>query len=392
MNIRLWLGLILSLLGMFLSSWIVIPSPNFTLLPLAVGSPEISPVLIIGNSIALLLSFSHRKRRLLSSIAVGCSLIGIMLSSIPLLQLPATIQQADAQMQSVLSNLQIPTHIQAKMRSRPFVLGDLFIGLPKPKVRHQHQMFAGADGTPLSLEIYQPMTSGSHPAIITIYGGAWRSGEPTQNAKFNSYMTAQGYTVVAIDYRHTPRYRFPAQLQDVQAALQFVIQQAANYQIDSQRIAVMGWSAGAHLALLAAYQSNIIPIRAVINYYGPTNLTEGYYDPPSPDPINTKAVLEVFLGGTPSQVLTQYKSASPINYVKPGLPPTLSIYGDRDHLVKPIFGQQFYDRLRATNNTAILIKIPWAEHAFDAVFQGMGNQIALYYTERFLAWALWASP
>jgi acetyl esterase/lipase len=388
MNIRLWLELILSLLGLFLSSWIVIPSPNFALLPLAVGSPEISPVLIIGNSIALMLSFSHRKQRLLSRIAVGCSLTGIIFSSIPLLQLPTTIQQADAQMQTVLSNVQIPAEIQAKMRSRPFVLTDLFIGLPKPKVRHQHQMFAGADGTPLSLEIYQPMTSGYHPAIVTIYGGAWRSGEPTQNATFSSYMTAQGYTVVAIDYRHTPRYRFPAQLEDVQAALKFVIQQAANYEIDTTRIAVMGWSAGAHLALLAAYQSNTIPIRAVISYYGPTNLAAGYYDPPSPDPIDTKAVLETFLGGTPSQVLTQYKLASPVNYVKPNLPPTLLIQGDRDHLVKPIFGQRFYDRLRATGNKAILIKIPWAEHAFDAVFQGMGNQIALYYTERFLASAL----
>jgi len=352
-----------------------------------VGSPEISPVLVVGNCIALLLSFSYKKRYLLSRVAVGCSLIGIILSSIPLLQLPTTIQQADAQMQTLLGNLQIPAEIQAKMRPHPFGLADLFMGLSQPKVRHQHLMFAAADGTPLSLEVYQPPTSGDHPAIVTIYGGAWRSGEPTQHVNFNTYIAAQGYTVVAIDYRHAPRHLFPAQLQDVQAALQFIIQQAANYEIDSTRIAVMGWSAGAHLALLAAYQSNTIPIRAVIDYYGPTNLGDGYYDPPSPDPINTKAVLEAFLGGTPSQVPTQYKLASPINYVKPNLPPTLLIYGDRDHLVKPFFGQQFYDRLRATNNTAILIRLPWAEHAFDSVFQGMGNQVALYYTERFLAWA-----
>jgi acetyl esterase/lipase len=201
-------------------------------------------------------------------------------------------------------------------------------------------------------------------------------------------MTAQGYTVVAIDYRHAPRYRFPAQLQDVQAALQFILQQAANYEIDPTRIAVMGWSAGAHLASLAAYQPNTTPFRAVINYYGPTNLLQGYNEPPSPDPINTKAVLTAFLGGSPQQVATQYNLASPVNYVKSNLPPTLLIYGDRDHLVKPIFGQQLYQRLRATGNTAILIKIPWAEHSFDSVFAGMSNQIALYYTERFLAWAL----
>lgn len=382
------LGLILSLLGLFLSSWIIIPAPNFTLLPLAVGSPEISPILLIGNLIALLLSFTAKKQLLLRRIAIGFSLSGILLSSLPLLQLPSTIQQADAQMQPLLSNLQIPADLQAKMRPHPFVLADLFTGFAKPKVRHHQQNFAAADGTPLNLEIYQPLTTGKHPAIVTIYGGAWRSGEPAQKATFNQYMAAQGYTVVAIDYRHAPKYRYPAQIQDVQAALNFILQQAANYEIDSNRIAVMGWSAGAHLALLAAYQPDTTPIRAVVNYYGPTNLLQGYKEPPSPDPINTKAVLTAFLGGSPEEVETQYKLASPINYVKSNLPPTLLIYGDRDHLVKPIFGQQLYQRLQAKGNTAIWINIPWAEHSFDSVFQGMSNQIALYYTERFLAWAL----
>jgi acetyl esterase/lipase len=384
MNIRLWLGLILSSIGLFLSSWIVIPPPNLTLLPLAVGSPEISPILLIGNSIALLLSFSSKKRR----VAVSLSVMGIILSSIPLLQLPSTIQQAETQMQTVLGNLQIAADVKAKMRPRPFVLADLFTGIPQPKVRQQSLTFAAADGTPLSLEIYQPLKTGYYPAIVTIYGGAWQRGKPTQNATFNRYMTAQGYTVVAIDYRHAPRHRFPAQLEDVQAALQLIVQQAATYEIDPTRIAVMGWSAGAHLAMLAAYQLNTIPIRAVISYYGPINLYKGYDDPPSPDPINTKAVLETFLGGSPKQLPALYKSASPINYVRPNLPPTLLIYGDHDHLVKPVFGEQLYEDLRATGNKAIFIHIPWAEHAFDAVFQGISNQIALYYTERFLAWAL----
>ncbi|QLE58850.1 alpha/beta hydrolase [Nostoc sp. TCL26-01] len=385
---KLWLGLILSFIGLFLSIWIVIPAPNFTLLPLAVGSPEISPILIIGNSIALLLSFSQSKYFLLSRIAVSCSLLALILSCIPLWQLPTTIQQAQTQMQAVLGNWQIPADLQAKMRPRPFVLADLFTGLAKPKVRQSSHTFAAADGTPLSLEIYQPMVTGRYPAIAAIYGGAWQRGKPTQNARFNSYIAAQGYTVVAIDYRHAPRYRFPAQLQDVAAALQFMIQQAETYEIDPTRIAVIGWSSGGHLATLAAYQLNNIPIRAVINYYAPTNLLQGYTDPPSPDPINTKAVLQALLGGSPEQVPTLYQEASPINHVKPNLPPTLLIYGDRDHLVKSIFGQQLYQRLQATGNKAIFLKIPWAEHSFDAVFNGMGNQIALYHIERFLAWAL----
>lgn len=387
MDLQLWLGLILSLIGLFLSIWIVIPSPNFTLLPLGVITPEISPVLLIYNAIALLLSL-FRGQNVISYVAIGCSLIGIGLSSIPLWQLSSTIQQVEYQMQNELENLQIPADIQAKMRPQPFVLSDLLTGIKQPNVRQHSVSFAAIDGTPLSLEIYQPPHNGFYPAIIAIYGGAWQKGKPTQNYQFNRYIAAQGYIVVAIDYRHAPRHRFPAQLQDVQTALQLIVEQAATYEIDPHRIAVVGWSAGAHLAMLLAYQSNTIPIRAVINYYGPTDLHKSYDDPPSPDPINTKAVLNTFLGGSPSQLPAVYDLASPVSYVKSNLPPTLLIYGDRDHLVKSIFGQQFYDDLRAVGNKAILINLPWSEHSFNAVFLGLGNQIALYYIERFLVWAI----
>jgi acetyl esterase/lipase len=386
-----WFSLALSGLGLFLSSWIVIPAPTFSLLPLAVGAPEISPLLLLGNVFLLGFALLQRQRKLIRFITISCSIIAIVLSSIPLIQLPTTLQQADSRMQTALGAnylTQIAPVQIAQMRARPVVITDFITGLPTSTVQRHHQVFSPGNGTNLELEIYRLNSTGLHPAIITIYGGAWQRGEPNQHALFNSYMAAQGYTVVAIDYRHAPRYRFPIQIQDVQAALQWINQNAARYNIDTTRMALVGWSAGAHLALLAAYQTDTIPVRAVVNYYGPTNLTAGYYDPPFPDPIDTKAVLEAFLGGSPAQFPQRYESASPIRYVKPGLPPTLLIYGSRDHVVKPIFGQQLYDQLQTTDNTAVLIALPWAEHAFDAIFQGLSNQIALYHTERFLAWVL----
>jgi acetyl esterase/lipase len=205
-------------------------------------------------------------------------------------------------------------------------------------------------------------------------------------------MAAQGYTVVAIDYRHAPEHRFPTQIEDVQAALAWIRDRAATYSIDPGRMALVGWSAGAHLAMLAAYEPGALPIRAVVSYYGPVNLAAGYYDPPVPDPIDTTAVLESFLGGNPKQLPELYQRASPVFAVRPGLPPTLLIYGQRDHIVQLSYGQQMYERLTRSGNPAALIAIPWAEHAFDAVFRGPSNQIALYYTERFLAWALRPNP
>lgn len=386
MKIALWIGVALSGLGLFLSSWIVIPPPTFFWLPLAVGAPEISPLLLLGNLLVLLL---QARRHLLGRIAIVWSLCAIIFSSLPLLQLPETLQQANTRFQTALGAAAldaIPGDQQALMRSDPVVLTDLVTGLSIPVVPAEHQAFSAVDGTRLGLEIYRPATSGLHPGIVTIYGGAWQSGDPKQHADFSAYMVAQGYTVVAIDYRHAPRYRFPAQIQDVQAALDWIAQNAIAYSIDTDRIALVGWSAGAHLALLAAYQMQTLPVRAVVGYYGPTNLTAGYQDPPQPDPIHTRDILEAFLGGSPTQLPQSYRLASPVNFVKPDLPPTLLMYGNRDHVVKPIFGQQLYDLLRAQQNTAVLIALPWSEHAFDAIFRGLGNQIALYYTERFLAW------
>lgn len=390
-KIQHWMKLSLSSLGLFLSSWIVIPAPTFSLLPLGVGAPEISPLLLAGNLLLLGFSLLQRPRSRLRRLAIASSACAIVLSSLPLLQLPAAVNRADAQMRSALGadySTRLTAAEKTKMRPHPVVFTDLVRGLPTAQPRRDRQSFAARDGTALDLEIYRSNTTGLHPVIVTIYGGGWQSGEPTEHAQFHAYLANQGYTVVAIDYRHAPRYQFPTQLEDVQSALLWLRQHAATYEIDLSRVALMGWSAGAHLALLTAYQTNALPIRAVVSYYGPTNLTAGYYDPPVPDPIDTRSVLEAFLGGSPAQFPRRYELASPIHHVKPGVPPSLLIYGDRDHLVKSMFGQQLYQRLRDTGNTAVLISLPWSEHSFDAVFNGLGNQIALYYTERFLAWAL----
>ena len=393
------LGLLLVGVGLFLSLWIVLPAPTLFLLPLGVGAPELSPALLGFNALVFLLlglqkaiwGRSPRRPQRLWLLLVG-SLLGIILSALPLLQLPMTVQQARRAMQAELGRnylAQIPQSVQAQMRPQPFVLADLFQGVPTSKVRHTSGIpFATPEGVPLLLDVYRPLKKGKYPGIVVIYGGAWRSGSPANNAEFNRYMAARGYVVWAIAYRHAPEYRFPAQIKDVQSALAFIQQHAWEYETDQARMALLGRSAGAHLAMLAAYQPSALPIRAVVDYYGPVDLTKGYNEPPSPDPIDVRAVLKAFLGGSPRALPQRYQQASPITYVKSSLPPSLLIYGSRDHLVQAKFGRALFQRLKAAGNTAILIEIPWAEHSFDALFSGLSNQLALYYTERFLAWAL----
>jgi acetyl esterase/lipase len=382
---RIGLAMVLAGIGLFLSAWIVLPPPNFFLLRLAVGAPEISPVLIAINAIALLILLATHSISPLKSIALVCATAGLILSALPLIQLPHMVQQANV----ALEQIGAKNPLSSRLRSQPFVLLDVFRGIPTaPTRRVETIQFAQTNGVPLSLNLYRPSQVGKYPAIVVIHGGGWQNGSPNDSAQFSQYMAAQGYSVVSIDYRRAPQHRFPAQLEDVRKAIAYIREHADELEVDVNRMALMGRSAGAHLAMLAAYEPDAPPIRAVVNYYGPVNLTTGYQDPPNPDPIGSRGLLRDFLGGTPADLPDLYKQASPWSYVNHAVPPSLLIYGQRDHVVQSKFGRKLYEQLQKTGNQAIFLEIPWAEHAFDAIFQGVSSQVALYYTERFLAWAL----
>jgi len=392
-----WFLGILLLVGLFLSIWIVLPAPIFSLLPLSVGAPEISPGLIIFNvSVPILywvvLSRGDYLQPRLLLLGLCLSGLAIILSAAPLIQFSSAQQQAQ---RSIVASLgqdylkDLPPSLTAKMRSQPLIISDIWGGIPSPKVRIDRDILsANPDGVPLTLNIYRPAQVGTYPAIVSIYGGAWQRGNPDSDDTFNRYIAAQGYVVWAISYRHAPTYHFPIQIEDVRQALTYIQNHAAETETNLDRVAIIGRSAGAQLAMLAAYQDPPFPIRALVNYYGPVNLTAGYDDVPTPDPIESRATLRAFLGGTPQTVPELYRQASPINAVKSALPASLLIYGGKDHIIESKYGSYLAQQLRSAGNQAVFIEIPWADHAFDAVFSGMSNQLALYHTERFLAWAL----
>jgi acetyl esterase/lipase len=433
---------LISSVGFFLSAWIVIPAPIFSLLILSVGTPEVSPWLWGVNLLGGLLSlgwlllkgsiFASITSSVNSSInssmaffALSLSIFGLAFSLLPIGQLPSTVQTAEAEMAWEISpnyRAAIPLELQRLFRPQPFFALDAWRGIKsinRKPIRYTSDLPIPAPaGVSLTLDLYRPPQEGIYPAIIVVHGGAWREGSPQDNEEFSRYMAAQGYAVWAITYRYAPAHRFPTQLQDVRTALEFIQRRGRDYETDVARIAIMGRSAGAQLAMLAAYSpefatgSPIPAIKAVVNYYGPVDLKAGYYDLPNPDPIDSRAVLLDFLGGTPEEVGELYRAASPINFVKGtnsynsgnnfrnnsgnnsgasdrSLPPSLLIYGGKDHIVMAKFGQALADRIKARGDRAVFLKIPWADHAFDAVFSGLSNQLALYYTERFLAFYLY---
>ncbi|MCC5897999.1 MAG: alpha/beta hydrolase [Phormidium sp. BM_Day4_Bin.17] len=392
MSVVPWVLAVFSGLGLLLSLAIILPAPTMWILVVTVVAPEMSPWLVGVHAIALLLV---ARLPLPGGVAIAIlvsSLLGLSLSLLPLLQVPAAIGRFNSEMERGLGSdyLQtVPQKTQMALRRQPLQLLDVFRGIPLPPVSIERGIpFAEPDGVSLKLNLYRPAAVGQYPTVIIIYGGAWRQGTPNNDEWFSRYLASRGYTVVAIDYRHAPKYQFPAQLEDVNRAIRVVCDRAEEFGVDGDRIALMGRSAGGHLAMLAAYDPDSIPIRGLINYYAPVNLTNGYYDLPSPDPLGIQNILRDFLGGSPEELPDLYDRASPWHLIRPNLPPSLLIYGRRDHLVQAKFGRNLQEKLLKFENRSVFLEIPWAEHAFDAVYFGISNQLALYYTERFLAHTL----
>jgi acetyl esterase/lipase len=377
---------------LFLASWILLPAPNRMLLTLAVGAPEVSPWLALGGLVVGGLTLAASRHASLTWITLALSVAATLIASAPLARLPSVVRRFDAAMTASLGQdflRGVPPARLADMQPSPVSAVSLLIGFTSSDaIATRGIPFATPAGVRLTLDVYQPPSNGPHPVVVQIYGGAWQRGAPEDDARLASLLADKGFLVFAIDYRHAPQWQWPAQIDDVRSAIGWIREHAAERGGDPSRLALLGRSAGAHLALLAAYDPKSAPIAAVVSYYGPVDLTDGYRNPPSPDPLDVRSIEEAFLGGTPDQFADRYREASPITHVSGQVPPSLLIYGSRDHIVLSRFGAMLDARLRAAGATSVFLQIPWAEHAFDAIPNGLSGQLSLYYTERFLAWAL----
>jgi acetyl esterase/lipase len=255
-------------------------------------------------------------------------------------------------------------------------------------------MFAAPEGHPLRLDIYEPKESnGPRPAIVVVHGGAWFQGDKSTYAFgwHDRWLAAQGYVVFDVQYRLSGRW--PAPLGDVKCAIRWVRANAARFNIDPQRVAVMGRSAGAHLALMAAYTAGdprFSPsclnqdtdlddsVQAVIVSYAPSDLRLW--------PAERGSAIEALLGGLPGELPDVYHDASPLTHVRPDLPPTLIIHGQRDRMVPPVHSELLANHLRAAGVTTVLLRIPWGRHGVDSLLVGLTGPMIQYDVDRFLAW------
>lgn len=237
----------------------------------------------------------------------------------------------------------------------------------------------------LDLDFYRSNASTPTPWVVVIHGGGWDSGSKTEFSSFNSHLAQQGVSVVAVSYRLAPKYKWPSQKEDVQSAVSYVKGKAKELNIDPNRWAVLGRSAGGQIAQSIAYQSIDPTLKGVIAFYSPSDLEFAYRNTKDHDIINSRELLVNLLAGNPDQVPNNYHEASPLYFVNRESPPTLLIHGRPDCLTWVRHSQRLIEKINQVGAKGVYIELPWATHAFDFNMNGPGGQIATKAVDGFLA-------
>ncbi|MGE5421418.1 MAG: alpha/beta hydrolase fold domain-containing protein [Chloroflexota bacterium] len=229
------------------------------------------------------------------------------------------------------------------------------------------------------MDIYLPANAtGKIPVVIFIHGGGWLSNDKYADMGYMKKTVAEiisnGFALASIDYRFSTQAVFPAQMQDCNRAISFLYDNADKYRLDKSRFAVIGFSAGGHLASLVGLSKNnavdsfFMPgtsrefnFKAVVDFYGPSELI---LFPRSSDPKSPEALL---IGAAPLDRPDLAKAASPVTYVDRNDPAFLIIHGDKDELVSPDQSRLLSSWLKVSGVKNELIIVKDAPH-FGVMF------------------------
>lgn len=253
---------------------------------------------------------------------------------------------------------------------------------PRPAGRVTTHEFAPG----LALDLY-PAGGGEDPApcVVVIHGGGWDSGDRRQLPSLNHWLAQQGYAVAAVSYRLAPAHPWPAQREDLLAALAWLKAQGRQHGVDPARLVLLGRSAGGQIATAVGYLGDPA-VRGVIALYAPHDMRFAWSVSRPDDALNSMLLMRQFLGGPPEACAEAYDSASGQALVQRGrTPPTLLVHGTIDTLVWVRHSRRLAARLAEAGVPHVLLELPWATHALEAHAGGPGGQLTTHAMAHFLA-------
>lgn len=377
------------LLALVSATMLVLPAPNFIFFQLGIAAQEWAPwfllVLLVGVGCLFGFAPPNGLWRLINRLIGLVAMISFFVI-------------AGMLVRGLLTDLRVRSNQPAVVDAGPgsfrltqFALGDT---APQGLLREQNTVYAEVAGESLLVDIYVPPTAPVNaPALVVVHGGSWRGGGKGDIPAWNRWAAGQGYVVFDISYRLAPKAQFPAAVSDVKCAIGYVRRNAERFGVNPQRLGLVGRSAGAQLALIAAYSdATIAPscdapdtsVKAVVSYYAPTRLD--YYNVIKPE--LAPGALDDYLGGPPEAHADAYRQARPATWVNQNTPATLLLHGGRDQFIRPLDADVVADALAQANRPYTMIELPLANHGFDFNLHGVNNQQVQPYVMRFLAQTL----
>jgi acetyl esterase/lipase len=219
-------------------------------------------------------------------------------------------------------------------------------------------------GESTAMDVYLPAESrGPRPAVMFIHGGGWSGGSRDHYTSAAKRLADSGWVTATIEYRLVPEGVFPHAVQDCLCALSYLRANAEELEIDPERIAVMGYSAGGHLSSLLGVAADLPELApdCAAGATGPPAAVlpgAGVHDLRGLD----HEVVEDFLGGTEAEAPERYALASPISHVAGQKPPFLLFHGDGDWIVPVEESRAMRDALVASGNDAELLEMGGVGH------------------------------
>lgn len=259
---------------------------------------------------------------------------------------------------------------------------------PRVARRHEGLTYAAIPGyRPLLMDVHVPEGVRDAACVVWIHGGAWLLGDrryaPWADGALFQKLIDAGFAVATIDYRHSREAPFPAQLHDAKAAIRYLREFAGVLQLDPDRVALWGESAGSQLAMLTALSAHrpelegsigvtgpSSAVAAVVDWYGRADAADPHEGVPFPLPgwdapadVQVQMPMDILLAGSPLGT-DAVAEASPILQVHVGAPPFLVVHGEDDRLIPIAQSKSLVARLRAADVDVEFRGVPGADHVF----------------------------